>query len=318
MWIASVVALIFVAVFFWYVIFLANKEKHKTKEQCQTFCCFSRHEENSPFCHRCNDELDKFRPAFTLLELLVVLSIIGVLLALLLPAVQKVREGANRVQCMNNIVQVVKATHNYESVNGCFFPGGNTCNAIGGMYNLAPYLERLDIAHSGFGVGAYNAPPIMVCPNRSKGNLDYAFFAGTWDGKSYVSCAQWGPGPGTAIRNDRTVKIMQLMYGSSNTPLYGEKRVNIATLGQNQPQNDQGWFVTWDWDWVRHFNDYPAFDWSDSSPRWYQNDLHGYEGHTFGSSHTAGWNLSYADGSVRFISYGSKLSTLWMGADPRD
>src|SRR5262249_52782895 len=98
------------------------------------------------------------RPGFTLVELLVVIAISGVLVGLLLPAVQKVREAANRMACTNNLKQIGLALHNFADTNAGRFPPAKVAGPApqaGGPWPtnhgwgpfLLPFLERQNLYH---------------------------------------------------------------------------------------------------------------------------------------------------------------------------
>jgi prepilin-type N-terminal cleavage/methylation domain-containing protein/prepilin-type processing-associated H-X9-DG protein len=142
------------------------------------------------------------RRGFTLIELLVVIAIIGVLIALLLPAVQKVREAANRVKCLNNLKQLSLGMLNYHFALGTLPDGGSTYHGSGTWQVLIlPYIEQdaLRALYQGYDQlpvnGAWIAPnlgnvtskqlALCTCPSDT-----IALTGGqTWAGASYHNYA---------------------------------------------------------------------------------------------------------------------------------
>jgi len=150
------------------------------------------------------------RKGFTLVELLVVIAIIGILIALLLPAVQAAREAARRSQCTNNLKQILLAMHNYHSAHNRFPPSmawggeGRLANAFSDKVSMLPFMERAELYDNTFfdnspfdsggwegGGGNPNVKtqsiklPVFNCPSQphvvfnGAGNFTYSINSGT-------------------------------------------------------------------------------------------------------------------------------------------
>lgn len=216
------------------------------------------------------------REGFSLIELLVVITIIVILVGMLLPAVQKVREAASRVQCQNHLKQVGLATHNYESANRYLVPafiGDNSENATFNSWAtwgalLLPYIEQGNV------LGLWDQkklvstqPPkafqthikIYLCPSRpgpklSEGDFatpggaltDYAAVIGTQaqyvdsDGVMIPAIPVVSGSGSTAILESYShqINIAAITDGTSNTAMFGEKSIRPNSLrGKNEDRS---------------------------------------------------------------------------------
>lgn len=161
---------------------------------------------------------------FTLVELLVVIAIIGVLVSLLLPAVQAAREAARRTQCSNNLKQLSLALHNYENVLNTFPPAGIDSNQMSWVVLTLPFFEQKALYDQfNFTRGAWNASnritivqgvrlkPI-ICPDLTTKADSYSVFVTTPD-ESNVSALHYyavlGPNGPTAAGTSQPPYLVQ-------------------------------------------------------------------------------------------------------------
>jgi prepilin-type N-terminal cleavage/methylation domain-containing protein/prepilin-type processing-associated H-X9-DG protein len=162
------------------------------------------------------------RRGFTLIELLVVIAIIAVLIGLLLPAVQKVREAAARTTCSNNLHQFGLAMHNYHDVNHAFPPAFAKPSNYGWSTWLLPYVEQQNLFNSlnpHETVLTLNANTtvklsVFLCPSDPAGNINKWF--GGYAKSNYVVSEQVSDG-GSAI------PMSTITDGTSNTIMIAER-----------------------------------------------------------------------------------------------
>lgn len=226
---------------------------------------------------------------FTLIELLVVIAILGLLMALLLPAIQRVREASNRMRCASNLRQLAIAAHNFHNSFN-FFPygGKNACDnpvdantpagycpdpgGSGGCcrpyphsnpdlrtewswaYHLLPYLE-LDSLYRNTNASQVESSivPVFYCPSRRKpgppSRCDYAGNIGSSSSQSNDN--------GVFIHNSRPHRISldgSIVDGPSNTLMFGEKQVSFRFMtrsGYCCDDNESPFTPGWDADVLR-------------------------------------------------------------------
>ncbi len=197
--------------------------------------------------------LCKSRTGFTMVELLVVIAIIGILIGMLLPAAQQVREAARRTVCSNNLAQLGIAIHNYEFSTEHLPPGvinnGGPIRSeekgqhVGFLVQILPYIEQKGIANNfDIAAGTYapaNAParqmqiPVFECPSFPFGINDTATAGIT----NYAGC-------NNGIEKPIDVKNNGLLFLNSNVT-YGDifdGSTNTILIGEITPREDSlGW-----------------------------------------------------------------------------